>query len=446
VEAPETQLDGLAEEVLRRASAQSDESELGVVRGERALTRFARSTIHQNVVEQTLELSLRVVRGARIATVTTSRTDGEALDDLVERAVRIADATPPADDWPGVGEPTADTIRDAVSEATVACGPAERARLVGIACADLPAETLAFGGVMTSASEHLVANSRGLFRTQRRTAAEMRVTVRGRDRSGAAVRVSPDVRELDAAELTREALAAVRLPGDEVTLPPGDYPAVLSPPVVGRMLELLSFVGFAASRHAEGRSFVRLGEPLTAPSISICDDGHDPAGLPVGFDVEGTPKQRVELVRDGVAAGLLYDRRSARRAGVGSTGHAVPPDVGDDPHAANLFMAAGDRSFDELVGELARGIWIRHVHYVNILDPAGATITGVTRDGPCLVEHGVPATRVREMRFRVGLVELLRTAEAVSRERRLLPQIRPGSVCVPGLRVPAFRFEAPAGA
>ena len=52
--------------------------------------------------------------------------------------------------------------------------------------------------------------------------------------------------------------------------------------------------------------------------VSIADDPLDPAGLPKAFDAEGTPKQRVELVRDGIAVGVAWDRASAARAGNGA--------------------------------------------------------------------------------------------------------------------------------
>ena len=435
----------LAETVLRHGSRRSDEAEIVVVRGESALTRFARSTIHQNVVERSLQLTLRLVSGGRVGVATTSQVHGDALRTLVEEAAAVAAMTPEDSDWPGVAPPSSDPVADAVAPATTACTPDERARLVAALCADLPSDALAFGGVLTSTSEHAVANSRGLFRRQDRTTAELRVSVRDGSRSGMAVGVSADVGELDPVELRGEALAALA-PRAVLPLPPGEHRAVLAPYAVGRMLELLAFLAFSGSRQAEARTALRLGDSVAAPAVSICDDGHDPAGLRLGFDPEGTVKRRVDLVRAGLFADVVHDRRSARRARAKSTGHAVPPGLGEDPHAANLFMAAGDRSSAALVRDVERGVWIRHLHYVNVLDAANATITGVTRHGTSVLEDGRTAGAAPEMRFRVGIVDVLRQVEAVSTDRRLLLQVGYGSVCVPTIVVPAFRLEGPAEA
>ena len=48
-------------------------------------------------------------------------------------------------------------------------------------------------------------------------------------------------------------------------------------------------------------------------SISVRDDAHDPSGLPASFDYEGVPKQRVDLIADGVGAGVVHDTRTAAR-------------------------------------------------------------------------------------------------------------------------------------
>ena len=58
--------------------------------------------------------------------------------------------------------------------------------------------------------------------------------------------------------------------------------------------------------------------------IDIWDDANDPRAIGVSFDAEGTPKAPVDLVREGVCRALVHDRRTAKRPGTRSTGHAVP--------------------------------------------------------------------------------------------------------------------------
>ncbi len=79
------------------------------------------------------------------------------------------------------------------------------------------------------------------------------------------------------------------------------------------------------------------------------------AGLPKAFDFEGVPKQRVAIVEDGVVKDVVWDRRTAARAGRESTGHALAaPAQSYGPQPFNLSVPAGDASVDELVARVSR--------------------------------------------------------------------------------------------
>ena len=112
---------------------------------------------------------------------------------------------------------------------------------------------------------------------------------------------------------------------------------------------------------------MELGRTVMEPRVRIWDDGQDEAGLPSTIDYEGVRKQRVDLVTDGVATGLVHDTATARRAGTRSTGHGLPAPNTWGPVAWNLFMAGGEEERDALVSRLDRGIWITRFHYVNVV-------------------------------------------------------------------------------
>src|SRR5579863_5156329 len=73
----DSELRRLAERILRLSDA--DETEVEIESGADALTRFANNTIHQNVAEQTLSVSVRTVFDGRTARATTNKTDDESL-------------------------------------------------------------------------------------------------------------------------------------------------------------------------------------------------------------------------------------------------------------------------------------------------------------------------------------------------------------------------------
>jgi predicted Zn-dependent protease len=89
----------------------------------------------------------------------------------------------------------------------------------------------------------------------------------------------------------------------------------------------------------------RIGEKALSEKISIWDDGLDPQGMPQPFDFEGTPKQRVDLVKQGVVMGPVHDRYTAKKAGAHTTGHALPANMRSfGPLGINLFGNGRDTS------------------------------------------------------------------------------------------------------
>ncbi len=70
------------------------------------------------------------------------------------------------------------------------------------------------------------------------------------------------------------------------------------------------------------------------------------------------------------------------------------------PMPANLFMAGGESSLDDMIKSTRRGILVTRFHYTNLAHPMKMLITGMTRDGTFLIEDGGEIVRpVKNMRF-----------------------------------------------
>src|SRR5579885_373411 len=344
-------------EAIRRSPA--EQTEVVLVAHDTALTRFANSAIHQNVAESNAEVRVRAVVGQRTGVVVGNSLEPAALASAAEQATAIARLQPENPAFPGLAPPRPIAPVQAFAEATAACSPDERARAVKLVC-DLAAEQalVAAGAYSTAVRELAVANSLGLFAYEATTRAHFTTVVMGDDSSGYAERAAVDLSAIDVEALAREAVGkAVRSRGP-VAAPPGEYRVVLEPYAVEEMLAYLGYIGLGALALEEGRSFLcgRLGEPLAAPSVHLADDGRDPRGLPLAFDFEGTPKERVVFFDGGVARGVVYDRQTAARAGRASTGHALPAPNTAGPLPTNLVLAPGGASAEDLLRGVERGI------------------------------------------------------------------------------------------
>ena len=434
---------GLAEAALAHGLRQGvTEAEALVMAEDSALTRFANSEIHQNVAETNLVINLRLVVGRRVGVASSGRSDEEGLRRLAEHAAAICRVVDELDDWGGLPDPTVvGDLPAGYSATTAEASPefrAAAARAV-IGAADAAGVT-AYGSFATSLESTAVANSTGVRVGGTRTTSQLIAVAMGpHGGTGYAECAAVDAGTIDAAALGGEASAKARATADPVSVEPGDYPVVLEEYAVVDLLDMLGYLGFSALAVEDERSFFGPGKRIGSELVSIADDGHDPAGLPVGFDYEGVAKQRVELIDRGICRDVVYDVETASRAGVASTGHGLPAPNPHGPFPLNMVMAAGTASRVELIGGLDRGLLVTRFHYTNPVHPKLAIVTGMTRDGTFLVEGGRIVGPVRNLRFTQSYLEALAGTVAVAVERKTLRGFL-GAVVVPAVRIESWTF------
>jgi PmbA protein len=410
-----------------------------------ALTRFAGSRIHQNVSEHDATLRVRVTDAGRSGVASTNRLDAAAIREVVARATDICRRSAPNPDAAPLPPAEAGGVDSEVglAPATQAADPerrAEGARAV-IAAADA-AGLDASGAFSTEVVTMAVANTNGLRSRHATTQAKLVTVMTGGDgASGYAQATSSDIADIDAAAVGAEAADKAQRSAGATDLAPGDYDVILEEYAVQTILEYLSYAGFSALAVEEGRSFMELGRKVMGHNVCIWDDGNDPTGLPSAIDYEGVAKRRVELVTDGVATGLVHDSATARRAGVAPTGHGLPAPNTFGPLAWNLFMAPGSSSKEAMLASIDHGIWVTRFHYVNIVHPRRAVLTGMTKDGTFLIENGRIVRPVRNLRFTQDIPEAFGRIGAIASGTRLIAAEYSGiSARVPALRVSGFTF------
>jgi predicted Zn-dependent protease len=263
------------------------------------------------------------------------------------------------------------------------------------------------------------------------------------DASGWAQQSSWRVGEIPAVNLGDEAIRKTVMNRDPRLIDPGQYTVVLDPYATQDLLMMLNMTGMGANTVQERRSWMndRIGRQVFSPNISIWDDALDPNGVPIPFDFEGTPKQKVDIVKNGVAVGPVYDRTTAKKENRVSTGHGLPPGSrGYSPLAINLFMNPGDSSVEEMIRTTDRGLYITRFHYTRPVHPANCVITGMTRDGVYWIEDGEIKYPVKNLRFTQSYVEALGDVESVGKETRLIIVMGIASTRVPALKLKRFNF------
>ncbi|HEX3604971.1 MAG TPA: metallopeptidase TldD-related protein [Candidatus Dormibacteraeota bacterium] len=431
----------LADAVL--AAVPRGEAEVVVSENDLALTRFARNTIHQNVAETGLSLRLRLVDEGRVG-VAELRGGGEgAIARLVQSAEEARRLAPAQEDLAPLPAPGGGDGPCGWSDATAAASPEQRAEGVAIVTEMAAARGLqAFGALSTQATQLAVVNTRGVRRHGRSTGASLTAVVRGDDGAGYADRHAVDAGELDAAAVAAEVIETAERNQGAAPVDPGEYQVVLAPYAVQEMVAYLSHIGFSALAVQERRSFMRRGERLMSPEVTIRDDAADLRLRPFPFDAEGVSTRPVTMIERGVCRDVVYDTPTALHDGVTSTGHSLPQPNTIGPWATHLLMEAGTTPVPELVAGVRRGLYVTRFWYVRVVHPLRTVITGMTREGTFLIQDGRLAAPVKDLRFTESIVGALSRVVAISDERRLELGEDGSSVLVPWVRLEGFRFTS----
>jgi len=429
----------LASRVLAKVSGRAD-AEVVVTGGVSALTRFANSFIHQNVAEEGYEVSIRVAVDGRVNSAATTSLDD--LDAFVENTIDVASLQRVDENWPGLTPPIDVTDPKHYDKATAKATPADRADQVADFVAAGP-DMRAAGYCETVGHNVAFVNTAGHRAFGRYTRATIDGIHQIDGAAGAGHATSKAFAGLDGSEVGALAAGRAQRGVGAYDIKPGEYEVVLAPECVATIGIFLSFYGFNGKQHAEGQSFVELGEKQFDASINLYDNPHDSRALGVGFDAEGTPRQRLDLINNGVTQAVAHDRRTAAKAGTHSTGHGDSGSEQWGPLPTHVFLAEGEASVDEMIASVERGLYVSTFNYCRVLDPKALSVTGLTRNGTFMIENGKITGAVTNLRFTQSFVEALGqgNVEAIGNDARFADsEFGPGLLHVPSLHLEKWNF------
>ncbi len=301
--------EALAERVLARSSA--TQTEVSVFASNSELTRFTRNTVHQNVAESDVSVRVRAVVGCKTGVARTNVLDETALDDVVRRAIELANFAPEDSDLPSL--PSGGTFippEGAFADQTARATPMQRAEMAEeIFKAARNRDYWCAGFVTTSSGGVTVLNSEGARASFESTDAGINVKMNAGDSSGFAEGYSNDVGELDAHSLGARSAQKAHDSAAPRAVEPGPWTVILEPAAFGELLSYLTD-HFSAQSFEEQSSFLSDGLDKTylGENVTIEDDYAHPLNPGMPFDYEGQPKKRVTLVKGGVAQNIVTDR------------------------------------------------------------------------------------------------------------------------------------------
>jgi predicted Zn-dependent protease len=340
---------------------------------------------------------------------------------MVKRAEDVAKVSPSDPEYlPSLGAQKYLPVKGHF-ESTASLTPEDRAHLAIELIAPAKAAGFSLAGTVESAeSARAVLTKNGLFAYYPGTDAQVGCTVQAANSTGWARDVTVDISRINAADLSKAAVNQAKQSADAQRVEPGKYTVVLMPAAAGHLSEYLLWWASARTTQ-EGLTYLsdRLGKKLAGDDITLYSDPTDPRMPTCPFDGEGIPRNKVTWVDKGLFNQLWWDRWTAHKSGVQPL-----------PAPAAPIMVGTDKTANDLISTVERGILVTHFWYVRTVKADETLVTGMTRDGTFLIEDGKIKHGVKNMRFNDSCLGMLARTIAIGKpgscaDVELMPSLFP---------------------
>ena len=330
--------------------------------------------VNNYTVNSTRGLSLRGLYQGKMGYAATEAFDDEAVAQLVrgvkESAALIEDEDvqeiyPGDAEYPALNQynPALDQVPEARKLQFVLdlekCAKEKDPRIV----------QLTYDMLSTTSGQTRIANSYGLnlsFRDNLAVAVASALAKEGdRVSTGTGFAISRDCEALSVEKIAGEAVEEALFMLHAAPVPSGTYRAIIHSRCMPDLLGVFSDV-FSAENAQKGMSLLagKEGEVIAAPCVTLMDDPLLPGGLASRpFDAEGVAARPKAVIENGRLTTLLHNLKTARKAGVKTTGNAAKGGYAGTVEVApsNFYLKPGEKSLEQLTAEMGEGLVITDV-------------------------------------------------------------------------------------
>jgi len=211
---------------------------------------------------------------------------------------------------------------------------------------------------------------------------------------------------------------------------------LLKPSAIADILESTFINSLDSENIQKGRSALagKLGEKISADGLDIVDDGLLEGGIgSARSDDEGTPSRTNRILENGVLGTYLYDKYTAGKDGVESTGSAVRGNYAQTTYidVRNLKI---EYPASDIIAETQKGVLVGSVIGAHTANPISGDFSVEARNS-FLVEDGDIGSPIKSMMVTGNVFELLHNISGAGRDTRVLGNIITPTVKVSGLKI-----------
>ena len=395
--------------------------------------------------------ALRLIKDRRLAFVHSSDLRKTSLEHTVEMASDLAGAAAPDDSnvlpEPSESDVEVETFDPSFDDVTFDRKLALLKDLETLAFAyDPTISKMEDAGYEDSKAVTVIANTKGILREGTTTSFSLWAGVVA-ERDGDVETGGESSRSVLFEDLDAPSRVASRACWKAKSLLGGKTVQTQTVPVIfdrdtGHTLLAHLFAMIRGDNVAQGLSMLRgrIGERIGSEKVTIVDDPTLERGIASrSFDAEGVPSRRTVIVDKGTLRAFLFDTRSARKAGLNSTGNANRDGFRDQPSVGytNLILAKGAGTPEEIVKSTGRGLWLMSLAgwWMGINPSTGDFSSGAKG---LWVEGGEVAYPVRNVTIASNILDMLARVDAVAEDlyfkrARVSPTFRISEMQVGGI-------------
>ncbi len=444
----ESYLRTIGEKVLSIAEKQGVEAEAFLLHDRELSIEVIDGQVETLKEAEEIGMGLRVINRGRLGFAYTSDLSDAAIKETVDIAIRISQYTE-IDEYnvlPGgrLSYPDMELF-DTNIPGTALEKKTELARQVErTAKASDPRITIIErAGYEENEFSSLIMNTRGIYAFARSNLSGLYIFLVAEEdadaQTGFSTMIKKQIGDLQPEFVGREAAQKALRSLHSRTIKSARMSCVMEPYVVTRFLNIIAATVNAESVQKGKSMFAdKEGQVIASGVFSLVDDATYQNGIgSFPFDAEGVPARKNIIVENGVLYGFLYDTYTANKAGKKSTGNARRGSFRNLPSVGttNFILAPGEKSPEELVGDIEKGFYITEVMGMHTANPISGDFS-VGASG-LMIENGRLTYPIRGVTIAGNLADFLKNIEAVGNDLRFFgakaaPTVRLNNLSIGG--------------
>lgn len=378
--------------------------------------RFYHSQTNYNISKSSENLAVTLYKGKKSYSFSVDDPHPAKIDQALELALSIIDTLPEDPDFVDVETENTIAAKREITNNLEAIPLETKTRILSeLAEAAKPFDFEIYGTFICNYSAFRLLNSNGLDKSSATSPIYLEVKA-VHNRSQVTVMETfggDDLSHFDLPDFKARLLAKIGYcQAETVDIEPGHYEVILAPRCLAEFIQYLSY-GMSARALDQHSSFFegKVDQKLFPDSINITDDPTDPEMIRHDYGSEGHIYKPLKLIEQGVFRAFTCNNYYSHKTGLPKNGNT----------ASCIKTGTGDKTLEELIGSVKKGLYISSLHYMNFINPVDTSLTGLTRDGTFLIEDGKISKVVMSLRFTERIDRILNNVVALENKAYTIP-------------------------